>query len=158
MIWLRKYPRMIELSNQFGISVSCVHKIIHRLLPVLHHYLVPKYIRWHSMQHWRRLRGTFPEWPRVVAIIDGTPFRISRPKGDCFLYFSNFVHKVIIVQKQLPTQNINCNTICNSISRLFPEIVLQGQQALFFYELDSYCRCKWLCCVQPSRVCWPFAW
>ena len=81
MIWLRHYPTMASIASQFGISVSCIHKIIHRLLPILHNYVVPKYIRWHSMQHWRRLRGTFPEWPRVVAIIDGTPFRISRPKG-----------------------------------------------------------------------------
>ena len=72
---------MSHLSMHFGISTPCIHKIIHRLLPVLHSYVVPKFIKWHSMHHWRRLVGTFPEWPRVVAIIDGTPFRISRPKG-----------------------------------------------------------------------------
>ena len=81
MIWLRKYPTMTYLSTHFGISVGCVHKIIHRLLPILHSYVVPRFIKWHSMNHWRRLSGIFPEWPRVVAIIDGTPFRISRPKG-----------------------------------------------------------------------------
>ena len=81
MIWLRRYPSMNHLAAQFRISVGCVHKVIHRIIPILHSYLVPKYIKWHSMNHWRRLRGTFPEWPRVVAIIDGTSFRISRPKG-----------------------------------------------------------------------------
>ena len=33
------------------------------------------------MDHWRRLAGVFPEWPTVVAILDCTPFRISKPKG-----------------------------------------------------------------------------
>ena len=33
------------------------------------------------MQEWRNLAGTYPEWPRVVAILDCTPFRISKPKG-----------------------------------------------------------------------------
>ena len=33
------------------------------------------------MPHWRNLAGFYPDWPRVVAIIDGTPFRISKPTG-----------------------------------------------------------------------------
>ena len=33
------------------------------------------------MPQWRNLSGTFPEWPTVVAILDCTPFRISKPKG-----------------------------------------------------------------------------
>ena len=78
------------ISSEFGISIPCVHKTIHRILPILHSYVVPRYIKWHSMHHWRRLSGTFQDWPRVVAIIDGTPFRISRPKGTetvlkCFI-------------------------------------------------------------------------
>ena len=81
MIWLRRYPTMFHLASQFGISVGLVHKIIHKFLPILHVYLVPKYVRWHSMNTWRQLAGTFPEWPRVVGILDGTPFRISKPKG-----------------------------------------------------------------------------
>ena len=82
MIWLRRYPTMQTLSMLFGVHVSSVHKIIHRFIKVLHAYLVPKYICWHSMNTWRRLSGTFADWPRVVAILDGTPFRISRPKGQ----------------------------------------------------------------------------
>ena len=81
MIWLCRYPSMAYIGAQFRVSVACIHKIIHRMIPIFHSNLVPKYIRWHSMNHWRWLSGTFPEWPRVVAIIDGTPFRISRPKG-----------------------------------------------------------------------------
>ena len=68
-IWLRRYPTMQHLASHFGISVSLVHKIIHRHIYILHAYLVPKYIRWHSMPHWRRLAGIVPEWPTVVCSI-----------------------------------------------------------------------------------------
>ena len=81
MIWMRRYPTMQHLAMHFSITVGCVHSTIHRCILLLHAYLVPKYIRWHSMPHWRNLGGTYPEWPRVVAILDGTPFRISKPKG-----------------------------------------------------------------------------
>ena len=81
IIWLRRYPTMQHLAMHFGIPVSCVHKIIHRVLKLLHGYLVPKYIAWHSMAEWRNMAGTFAEWPRVVAIVDCIPFRISKPKG-----------------------------------------------------------------------------
>ena len=79
MIWLWNYPTMQSLAILFGIHVASVHKIIHKYLRILHSYLVPKYIRWHSMGHWRRLAGTYPEWPTVVALLDCTPFRISKP-------------------------------------------------------------------------------
>ena len=52
------------------------------MVPILHVYIVPKYIVWHSDRKWRSLAGKFPQWPRVVAIVDGTPFRISKPKGN----------------------------------------------------------------------------
>ena len=54
---------MQTLAMLFGIHVSSVHKIIHRFLRLLHVYLVPKYIRWHSMNTWRNLAGTFADWP-----------------------------------------------------------------------------------------------
>ena len=72
---------MHHLAMHFEIPVSSVHAILHKTIIILHVYLVPKYIRWHSMPHWRNLAGTYPEWPNVVAIIDGTPFRISKPTG-----------------------------------------------------------------------------
>ena len=81
MIWLRRYPTMEHLAMHFGITVSSTHRIIHKCLQLLHAYIVPKYIRWHPMQYWRNLAGKYPEWPRVVAIPDCTPFRISRPRG-----------------------------------------------------------------------------
>ena len=67
--------------------MACVHGIIHRILPYLHSYLVPKYIRWHSMPQWRQLAGYIKDWPNVVAILDGTPFRIGRPKGFLNILF-----------------------------------------------------------------------
>ena len=80
-IWIRRYLTMHDLAMLFGIPVSLVHNILHRNLKILHAFLVPKYIQWHSMQKWRNLAGTYPEWPRVVALVDGTPFRISKPTG-----------------------------------------------------------------------------
>ena len=88
MIWLGRYPTYHNISSLFGINVSCVHKIIHEIIKYLHAYLVPKYIKWHSMADWRKLRGIFPECPRVVAMIDGTPFRISKPRGIITRYFT----------------------------------------------------------------------
>ena len=81
LIWLRKYPTLHHLASQFEIPVTCVHRIIHKLLPLFHVVLVPKYIIWHSQQNWQNLAGTIPQWPNVVAILDGTPLRISRPAG-----------------------------------------------------------------------------
>ena len=80
-MWLRRYPTMQNLSQIFAIPVTSVHRIIHRMLPMMHVVIVPEYIRWHSDAHWRSLAGYFPYFPRVVGIIDGTPFRISRPRG-----------------------------------------------------------------------------
>ena len=90
MIWLRRYPTMQHLSFFFGIPVSCVHKILHYYLKILHAHLVPKYIKWHSMQKWRQLSGVFPDWPRAVAILDGTPFRISKPKGEEKCHYKDY--------------------------------------------------------------------
>ena len=67
LIWLRHYPTIHKLSAQFGITKSSVHRILHATVLTLHTYLVPKYIRWHSMNHWRRLAGSYAEWPQVVG-------------------------------------------------------------------------------------------
>ena len=82
MIWLRRYPSLYHLSMYFAIPVTSVHRIIHKIIPYLHAAIVPKYIKWHDMNYWRHLHGTFPTWPNVVAIIDCTPFRISKPSGN----------------------------------------------------------------------------
>ena len=70
------------MATEFGVGVSAVHRVINKMIPLLHSYLVPKYIKWHDMDHWRSLAGLFPTWPRVVAILDCTPFHISRPRGN----------------------------------------------------------------------------
>ena len=49
---------------------------------MMHVVFVPSYINWHTDQQWLRLSGYFPYWPWVVAILDGTPFRISKPRGN----------------------------------------------------------------------------
>ena len=82
MIWLCRYPTLHALSSQFQIPVTSVHRVIHNLIPMLHATYVPDYIRWHTHAQWTSLLGTLPYWPNVVAIIDGTPFRISRPRGN----------------------------------------------------------------------------
>ena len=82
MMWMRRYPTMHFIAAHFKIPVTCVHRIIHKTILLLHVYIVPKYIKWHNAAKWNSLAATFPQWPRVVAIIDGTPFRISKPKGN----------------------------------------------------------------------------
>ena len=98
---------MQHIAMHFGISVPLVHKVIHRNIPYLHSYIVPKYIHWHSMAHWRHLAGYFPEWPTVVAILDCTPFRINKPKGNEFLLlwrikkslnFNAFTYHILHIQ------------------------------------------------------------
>ena len=82
LMWLRRYPTMHHLSSDFGVSVACVHRVIHKIVPLLHVFIVPRYIVWHTDRKWNSLAGELPQWPRVVGIVDGTPFRISKPKGN----------------------------------------------------------------------------
>ena len=78
---------MTYLAMMFRLHVSVVHRTIHYMIPMLHVIFVPLYIRWPTMQEWRNLAGTFPEWPRVVAIMDCTPLHISKPKGIFLVKF-----------------------------------------------------------------------
>ena len=77
---------MHHLAMHFGVSVSCVHRVIHRIVPMMHVCLVRKFIKWPSLQQWNNLSGFYPQWPRVVGIIDGTPFQISKPTGRTYNY------------------------------------------------------------------------
>ena len=61
---------------------------IHQILPKLHTYIVPKYIQWHSANYWNSLAGEFPKWPKGVAVMDCTPFKISHPAGNEMLHLS----------------------------------------------------------------------
>ena len=87
MFWLHRYPTMHHLSMHFEIPVSVVHRIIHKIIPMMHVALVKNYIVWHSDNYWTSLAGYFPYWPRVVAILDGTPFKISKPRGNLWRLF-----------------------------------------------------------------------
>ena len=75
---------MTHLAMMFRLHVSVVHRTIHYMIPILHVIFVPQYIRWPSIQEWHSYSGTFPEWWRVVGIMDCTPLRISKPKGIKF--------------------------------------------------------------------------
>ena len=70
---------MQHLAVMFQISVGLVHKVIHKYIYVLHTYLVPKYVRWHSMNNWRKLAGHYPDWPSVVRFI----IYACHSVGDC---------------------------------------------------------------------------
>ena len=82
VIWLRRYPTICHLASKFSIPSSTAHRVIHRILPMIHVVIVPKYVKWHSAREWNALAGTIAQWPQVVGILDGTPFRISRPAGS----------------------------------------------------------------------------
>ena len=72
---------MQDLATVFRVSVSIVHRTIHKVIPLMHVEIVPKFVKWHSARRWHQLAGTYPQWPHVVGILDGTPFRISKPSG-----------------------------------------------------------------------------
>ena len=131
MIWLHQYPKMTTLASIFGIPVSSVHKFLHRILKYLHGYLVPKYIKWHSMRHWQRLIGLYPEWPRVVAILDCTPLRISKPKGNLF---------VLHIFTDIIRQSWNQLSV-----KMIIYFMLQGVVQQIYYRRDRHCHfLNWL--------------
>ena len=69
LIWLRRYPTLDHLAAHFRISVSSAHRFVHKVMKLLHIYIVPKYITWPSLHEWNRLAGTVPNWPRVVGFL-----------------------------------------------------------------------------------------
>ncbi len=81
IIWFRGYLKLTHLGVMFGVSPMILSKILHHVIPILHEYLVPRFIRWPSNAEWQRRRGDIDHFPSAVGYIDGTPFRISRPKG-----------------------------------------------------------------------------
>ena len=109
IIWLRRYPTMHHLGMHFRIHVSSVHRIIHQILKYLHAYLVPKYIQWHSMPEWRALQGYYPEWPRVVAILDCTPFQISKPTG--IVAFVQYISMTFDWTQIRIIESLDCNNL-----------------------------------------------
>ena len=125
LIWLRRYPTLDHLGMHFGIPVTCVHRIIHKMIPILHASTVHKYIQWHSNQEWLNLAGTIALWPNVVAILDGTPFRINRPQGKCMNAFKK------LLQIWLHTK---CAFYQFYVPNFFP-----GKYQRIFYRRDRHC-------------------
>ncbi len=81
MIWMCQYPRMHLLTFMFGVDVSVVCRVVHDVVPILHQYLVPRFIRWPTNAQWLQQRNEIEGFPSAVGFIDATPFRISRPVG-----------------------------------------------------------------------------
>lgn len=79
-VWLRQYLKLRVLAYIFQISKSTVQEEIYHIVPIL--FLNYRhYITWHNVQKWRQFLNTYPRFPNVVGMIDGTIHRINRPSG-----------------------------------------------------------------------------
>ena len=81
MMWMRAYFTEQQLSSRFGVSISTIHRDVEHILPILHTTLFPREVFMPNAAEMRAMRGGFPDFPNALAIMDGTPFRINRPKG-----------------------------------------------------------------------------
>ena len=79
MIWLRRFSSYFFLSTLFDISVTQVHYIIRKPVPIFRRHLqafvmcdVP------TMNEWGSIRGAWPQLPNAVGSIDGTSHEIYR--------------------------------------------------------------------------------
>ena len=81
LIWLRNYPYFNFLSLLFNVHVSTVQKIIHCVFHALWHQYAHS-ITWPLQEMWLSLRGTWPDLPHAVGVIDGTSHKIWRPIAD----------------------------------------------------------------------------
>ena len=80
-MWMRGYETVRRLSSRFGVSKSTVQRDLDHIIPILHTTLFPREVTMPTPAEIRSMRGSFPDVPNAIAILDGTPFRISRPKG-----------------------------------------------------------------------------
>ena len=67
MIWIHRYPCMALLSFQFGIDVLIGHRIIYRILPILHHHFFQTYVKWNIPDKWTIFEGTTHSSHSVVG-------------------------------------------------------------------------------------------
>ncbi len=106
IIWMRRYPIESALAYMFGIDVSVACRILHEVIPILHQYLVPRFIRWPSNAEWQRRRNEIDHFPSAVGYLDGTCFRISCPVGRIQrLYYRgdkkfHFLNSIVIVDSR----------------------------------------------------------
>ena len=77
MIWLRHYPSYFFLSTLFDISVTQVHFIIRKLVPIFRRHL-QAFVKWPIINEWGSMRGAWPQLPNAVGSIDGTSHEIYR--------------------------------------------------------------------------------
>ena len=157
-IWLRRYRTMHHLAMHFGISVGLVHRIIHKFIPYIHSWVVPKYIRWHNMAHWRSLAGFYPEWPHVVAILDCTPFRINKPKGKYYIHNHTNSESTWLLNNVPYIENTGefYSRVCNC--RSIWEALLQRWSSLSFLQLVCHNRCQRFFCPKQTWFFRPPKW
>ena len=77
MIWLRRYPSYFILSTLFDISVTQVHYIIRKLVPIFRRHL-QAFVKWPIINERGSMRGAWPQLPNAVGSIDGTSHEIYR--------------------------------------------------------------------------------
>ena len=75
MIWLRHYHSYFFLSALFDISVTRVHFIIRKLVPIFRR----QFVKWPTINEWGSMRGAWPQLPNAVGSIDGTSHEIYIP-------------------------------------------------------------------------------
>ena len=81
-IWLRSYLTFSHLGMLFGVSEATAVENVHTIFLITIFHYERRYIVWHPHQVWNNMRGTIPEFPDVVGMIDATPIRINRPQGN----------------------------------------------------------------------------
>ncbi len=81
MMWMRSYQTVPLMASRFGIGKSTVQRDLDHICPILHTTLFPREVNMPTAAEMRQMRGGFPDFPNALAILDGTPIRINRPKG-----------------------------------------------------------------------------
>ena len=92
-MWMTKYGTLSTISERFGVSYVTIQRDVEHILPIINQRISRPMIRWPTDQEFRNFRGSYPEFPDVVGLVDGTPHWINRPRGPLQrLYYSGFRH------------------------------------------------------------------
>ncbi len=81
------------LSDRFGLTRSCYHRCVDKLLDIVVHDALYKFISWPDAYRQKESADFFQAkcgFPGVIGSIDGTHIMMSRPPGEFFPedYFS----------------------------------------------------------------------